>query len=255
MSSGRHRRQRPDPGPVTAAFKVMAYRPRHRWPDLALRLWPLLPALFLIGPALHNTLMSYADDVLGYDAVLALVACLAVTPFITVARVRIAKLRWWYGNWVFFLGAAGLALHIAYPPGGSPACGVAGNAIDWTGTLVIALLLPMTATSSAAAQKLLGPEWKRWQRGLVWVVWAAIGVHLAVMHAWLPLEAYAMATAPAVIIRRARVRKSIKAWRAGGYSTGDWWVILSVLGGLALIGVTILLEEEVHAIARAVAGA
>jgi hypothetical protein len=218
---------------------------------VTLRAWPALPVLLLLWPAFHGKVMAYADTVLGYDAVLALVACLAVTPVITVAKAPIAKLRWWYGNWVFFLGAAGFALHLAYPPG-SLAYRAAGGAVDWSGTLLLALLLPMTATSSALAQKVLGPEWKRWQRGLVWAVWACVGLHLAVMGAWLPLAAYGAATLPAVIVRRPYVRRSVREWRAGGYSTGDWWTVMAVLSVLAIAGLAILAGEEVRSVARAV---
>jgi DMSO/TMAO reductase YedYZ heme-binding membrane subunit len=248
VGQGRHRK-RHVPGPVTAVNRVLSVKPKRKVSWLALRAWPAVPALFLIWPAYHGRIMSYADSVLGFDAVLSLVACLAVTPVITVAKMPVAKLRWWYGNWVFFLGAAGLAVHLAYPPG-SMAARAAGNSVEWTGTLIIVLLLPMAATSSAAAQKLLGPEWKRWQRGLVWLVWAAIGLHLYLMHSWLPLGAYGGATLPAVLVRRPYVRRGIKAWRAGGYSTGGWWAVLAVLVVLAIAGFGVLAAEEVRAVAR-----
>jgi hypothetical protein len=246
--------ERPAAGPVTVVTKIMSGSPEGNVSAFLLRAWPLAFVLPLVYVALHGKLMDYADPVIGFDAVLCMVACLAVTPVITLAKMPIAKLRWWYGNWVFFLGAAGLELHIVYPPVNA-ACGMAGNSVNWTGTLIIALLLPMTATSSTAAQRLLGPEWKRWQRWLVWAVWGAIGVHLAVMHVWLILGAYLIATAPAIILRRPAVRKGIKDWRAGGYSTAWWWVAMAVLGSVALTGVIILLTEEVNAVASAVLGA
>jgi len=232
----------------------MARSPEGKLSGFLLRAWPLAFVLPLVYVALKGKLMDYADPVIGFDAVLCMIACLAVTPLITLAKMPIAKLRWWYGNWVFFLGAAGLELHVVYPPV-NPLCGMAGTSVDWTGTLIIALLLPMTATSSTAAQKLLGPEWKRWQRWLVWAVWGAIGIHLAVMMTWLPLTAYVLATAPAIVLRQPAARKGIKAWRAGGYSTLAWWVRLAVLGSLAVTGIVILLAEEVSVIASAVAGA
>lgn len=249
MGQGRHRvRQQ---GPVTAVVKVVTFKPRRRASALALRAWPAVPALCLLWPAYHGKVMAYADAVLGYDAVLALVACLGVTPVITVARMPVAKLRWWYGNWVFVLGAAGLAVHLAYPPG-SLGFRAAGTSVDWSGTLIIALLLPMTVTSSVVAQKLLGPEWKRWQRWLVWIVWACVGFHLYLMHAYLPLAAYAAASMPAVLVRQPAVRRGIKKWRAGRYSTGGWWMVLAVMVLLAATGIAVLAGEEVGAVARAV---
>jgi DMSO/TMAO reductase YedYZ heme-binding membrane subunit len=235
---------------VTAAFKVIS-APHSQLIHVLLRVWPIVPVLYLLRSIFAGRLLNYADIVIGYDAVLCLVACLAITPFITVARLKIAKLRWWYGMWVFFLGAAGLAIHLAYPPG-SIAARAGGNAVDWTGLLIVALLLPMAATSSVAAQKLLGQEWKRWQRSLIWLVWASVGIHLALMHSWVALGAYGAATMPAVLLRRPWVRKSVKQWRAGGYSTGGWWLALGIVGSVALVGVMVLIGEEVTAVVRAI---
>ena len=177
------------PGPVTLAFKVMTVKPR-KVPLVLLRGWPALPALVLLWPAAHGRLTDYADPVLGYDAVLCLLTCLLVTPVITIAKAPVTKLRWWYGNWVFTLGLAGLLIHVTDNHGGVTDR-MGGTPVDWTGTLIVALLLPMTLTSSAVAQKMLGPEWKRWQRRLVWSVWVIVGVHLVFLHSWLSLEAYA----------------------------------------------------------------
>lgn len=247
---GRHASPARPEGPVTLAFRIAAAPHRRPW-WIAARAWPLVPALFLIPAIVNGSLIRFADPVIGFDATLCLVACLAITPFITVARMKIAGLRWWYGLWVFVLGAAGLAVHLAYPPG-SVAQRAAGTSVDWTGFLIVILLLPMAATSTVAAQKIMGPEWKRWQRGLIWVIWAVIGIHLALMHAWLVTSSYAGSTLPAVLLRRSRVRNGIKSWRRGGYATGGWWAFLGVTGGLALIGVLILSAEEVSAIVRAV---
>jgi hypothetical protein len=238
------------PGPVTGALRVISAEPRHLLARVALRTWPVLPVLALVRAAWHGQVLAYADTVLGYDAVLALAACLAVTPVITVARLPVAKLRWWYGNWVFGCGALGLALHLTAPPPGM-ADRAAGTAVDWTGTLLVVLLLPMAATSSTVAQRLLGPEWKRWQRWGVWAVWACVAVHLAALHAWLDAGAYLALTLPAAAVRRPRLRKGIKEWRAAGYSTGGWWAVLAALGMLALAGLAVLAGEEVRAAVRA----
>ncbi len=239
------------PGPVTLAFRAAAYEPRRRLPWLALRVWPLIPALCLLRAASRGLLPAYADQVLGLDAVLALVACLAVTPVMTLAKTPAAKLRWWYGNWVFVLGGAGLAVHLVYPPG-DLGYRMAAGAADWTGSVIVVLLLPMAVTSSTVAQKLLGPEWKRWQRAGVWAVWTVVGAHLALLQAWLTAAAYLAATLPAVVVRIPRVRKAVKAWRAGGYSTGGWWAVTAVLGITAVTGLSVLAGEEVLAVVRAV---
>lgn len=238
------------PGPVTAVHRIIAVKPPPA-ASFALRAWPAVPALVLAWPAAHGRLLGYADAVLGYDATLCLVATLLITPVITATRAPIAKLRFWYGIWVFLLGAAAFAIHLAYPPT-SMAASMAGDSVNWTGTLIVVLLLPLAATSSAVAQKLLGPEWKRWQRNLVWVVWACVGVHFAFMHAWLILGAYLAASAPGMVIRRPRVRRAVKAWRAARYENGNTWVLMGVLGTVALAGFVVLVTEEGVAVAHAV---
>jgi DMSO/TMAO reductase YedYZ heme-binding membrane subunit len=254
--AGRGRHAAPAPvrplGPVTLAFRAAAFEPRRRLSRLVLRAWPAVPALCLLWPARHGLLPAYADRVLGLDAVLALVACLAVTPVITVSRAPVTRLRWWYGNWVFALGCAGLAVHLAYPPG-DMSYRMASDSVNWTGTVIVVLLLPMAVTSSTVAQRLLGQEWKRWQRVLVWVVWGCVGVHLALLHAWLVTGAYLAATLPVAVVRYPRARKGIREWRAGGYSTGGWWAATAVLGLVALTGLSALTGEEALAVARAIA--
>lgn len=237
------------PGPVTAALRLVSARQRPPF-RAALLLWPAIPALFLIRAAMHRKLGVYADGVLGFDAALCLIACLTVTPFITVTRMKITDLRRWYGIWVFVLGAAGVAVHLLATPGGI-AQRVAGNATDWSGTLIVVLLFPMTATSATVAQKLLGPEWKRWQRNLMWSVCFLVAGHFVLLHAWLVLAAYSGCTLPAILLRNQGVRKSIKTWRTGGYSTGGWWTGLAIIGALVLAGLIILITEEVSVIAHA----
>jgi DMSO/TMAO reductase YedYZ heme-binding membrane subunit len=250
---GRHAAARPQrlQGPVTGVQAVLSAEPRRLAARVALRAWPALPALCLLRPAWDGMLPRYADQVLGLDAVLCLVACLAVTPAITVARLPVAKLRFWYGNWVFACGLAGLLVHLYVMTPGDLAERAAGTVQTWTGTLVVLLLLPLAATSSALAQKILGPEWKRWQRWGTWGVWLLVAVHLLALRAYLDDGAYLAATLPAILVRRPRVRQGIKEWRAGGYSTGGYWALLAALSLLTLAGLAVLAGQEVQAAARA----
>lgn len=212
----------------------------------ALRLWPLLPALFLL---IHRE--RFADLyglILGLDATLCLIACITITPLMTVAKLPIARLRWWYGVWMFALGVA-LALGTIILDT-STVHAMAGNSVNWTGLVIVLILLPMTITANTVSQKALGPEWKRWQRYLMWIVWTLVGLHLAALMAWPTLTGYLAATLPLIILRRARA--SIKAWRAGQYSTGGWWAGLAILLSVYLAGLTILITELVQACAQTV---
>lgn len=248
---GRHRAA-PPPGPVTVAIRVIT--PKARPLDVALRAWPAVPALALARPALAGSphLADYGGKVLGFDATLCLIACLTVTPLMAVARVKAAKLRWWYGIWMFALGAAGLALAFT-GPGPGPAARAGGNAVNWTGLAIVVLLLPMTLTSNRAAQKLLGPEWKRWQRSLVWVVWAFTGLHLCLLRDWPSSIAFGMASVQLLALRQRRMRQAVKRWRTDGYSTGGMWMATMILAALFVAGVTFMLGEEAVAVARALA--
>lgn len=243
-------------GPVTVAFRAIGM-PRARPAEIALRGWPALPPLALIVPVIHHLLAVYADGVLGFDAMLCLLACLAVTPFITalprpaMARLRIARLRWWYGIWLFTLGFAAVCVHMLSP--GPLAWRVAGSAVDWTGLLIVVLLAPMAVTSCTLAQKALGQEWKRWQRWGVWAVAALTAVHLVALMAWLPAAAFSAALVPLITLRVPRVRRAVKAWRADGYTTGALWVILATLCTVFTAAVVILATEEGLAVARAIA--
>lgn len=240
-------------GPVTAALRL-ARRRQPRPLALALRAWPAVLALPLARPALAGSslLGDYASQVLGFDATLCLVATLAVTPLLTVAKVNAAKLRWWYGIWMFALGFAGVALALTVTPG-TPGQRVAGSAVNWTGTCLVVLLFPAAAMSNRACQKLMGPEWKRWQRGLVWVVWGLVLGHVLLLRDWAAAAGFLAASVPLVALRNGRVRRSVKAWRSGGYSTGGWWTVLGVCASLFLAGAVVLLTLEVEAVARALA--
>jgi DMSO/TMAO reductase YedYZ heme-binding membrane subunit len=241
-------------GPVTTVLYAVTTKPQTKPTSVLLYIWPAIPVAALILPALRGHLLSYADAALGYDATLCLVACMLITPVTTVAKLSIIKLRWWYGMLVFYIAVAAIIIHLAYPPG-TIATRVAGNVTDWTGTLILALLTPMALTSCKTAQKLLGPEWKKWQRNLMWFVWGIVGVHLYTTHAWLVVVAYMMATVPTFVFRMPKIRKALKTWRAGGYSTGGWWTILVTLAVIFAVGVAILLGEEVQTVARALTSA
>jgi DMSO/TMAO reductase YedYZ heme-binding membrane subunit len=229
----------------------MATRPG-RAQALALRAWPALFGLPLIRPALAGSpqLGDYAGQVLGFDATLCLVATLFITPLLSAVKVPAAKLRWWYGIWMFTLGFAGLALALTITAG-TPGERAAGSAVNWTGTLIVVLLLPAAAMSNAACQKLMGGEWKRWQRNLVWAVWALVLGHVLLLHDLLTVAGFLLATLPLIALRNHWVRRKVKDWRMSKYEDRRWWRVIGVFSSVFLTGVIVLLTLEVQACAAA----
>lgn len=241
----------PVSGPVTTAFKILR-RPYSPAAMTALRYWPVLPVVFLLRPALAHAPQfgAYAGQVLGGDALLCLVACLTITPLMSVARVNVARLRGWYGVWVFTIGVTGLLYALVTTTG--PLAGrIAGSAAIWTGLAIVMIALPLTVTSNRQSQQWLGREWKRWQRVLSWAVWAMVFTHLLALHAWQYAAAMAAVTVPLVLLRLPSFRQRVKAWRADGYSDGRMWAAMDTAALLYAAGLTVLIAQEVLAIVRA----
>lgn len=249
-TGARHARQR-DPGPVTLAMRVA--RKRDPGPlAFLLSAWPAVPPLALLPLILHKSpeLGRHAGDILGLDATMCLAACITVTPLITVAKVKATRYRMIYGVWMFSIGAAGLLITLLLDHDTPRA--VAGNSIQWTGSFLVLLLLPMTLTSNRRAQKVMGREWKRWQRGLLWTVYALVLLHLLALRSWDVLGGFTAVTVPMIYLRREKTRQSVAGWRKGGYSTGGWWTGLAVVGALWIAGAVILLTLTGVACAAAV---
>jgi DMSO/TMAO reductase YedYZ heme-binding membrane subunit len=254
MEQVRARHRKPErqrtPGPVTAGLKVIS-KPEPRILGWIFRCWPAVPPLALILPFLHQDRPAhFAGVILGLDATLCLVMCMSVTPLLTVAKVKAHRYRMIYGVWMFVLGAAGLALAVLLDP--EMAESMAGDSVAWTGTTLVLLLLPMTLTSNRVAQRWLGPEWKRWQRGLLWAVYVLVLGHLAALQSYAVLLGFMMTTGPMIILRLPEVRKAIRTWRAGGYSTGGWWTGLALISASWLGGLVILLTLTGTACAQAI---
>ena len=164
MTAPAHARAEPAPARITprrATGKAAA---------ACLAAVPLLPVLVIARAADYRIphLQDYAGVILGLGATLCLLGCLAVTPVTWLARwPSAASWRRWLGLCVFITGAAGLAVAMAGSRTGTQAgMAAGGTAREWTGTLIVALLLPLAVISNNASQRMLGRGWKTWQRRL-----------------------------------------------------------------------------------------
>jgi DMSO/TMAO reductase YedYZ heme-binding membrane subunit len=176
----------------------------------ALPLVPLAACLHLLA-ARPPGLQRQAGDVLGLGAALCLLGCLAVSPLAAVTGMRQAgRWRQWYGLCVFVLGAAGLVISAS---GGVQGC--AGTVQQWTGTLIVVLLVPAAVTSNRLSQKLLGGYWKMWQRRVAYAAWLVLGVHLVLLGgvAWRAATGFAMMSVPLVAARLPGVRGQLTRFR------------------------------------------
>jgi sulfoxide reductase heme-binding subunit YedZ len=233
--------------------------PRGRWftrpAGIVARLVPLVPLAVMVRPLYEQApqLQVYGGQVLGLGATLCLLACLAVTPLTKLVKFRTAA-RWrkWFGLCVFWLGLAGLAVAALGGPEGQWGMRLSGRVQDWTGTVIVAALLPLAVISNNWSQKMLGTYWKVWQRRLTWVVWIVVAVHVLTLAAWQVEAAFFMASGPLLVARFPAVRKDVGKWKASGYADPARWVLAGVAIGVFACGVAVLLYLEAVAGARAV---
>lgn len=217
-------------------------------------LLPLIPLAVLVWPVWCRWpgLSAAAGNILGFGAVLCLLACLSVSPFAAVTGMKkAARWRRHYGVCVFILGLAGLAIAVSGRDMGSGAMAMrsAGHAREWTGTVIVVLLAPLVLTSSTLAQKMLGSHWKTWQRRLTWAVWGAITVHVLLLGRADVTAAWLLASGPLVITRIPAVRADLTRWRRSGYADTHLWILAGMAGTVLAAGAAILLGLEVTAIA------
>jgi len=214
---------------------------------------PLTPLAAMAWPlyARPPGLQADAGDVLGFGAVLALLACLAVTPAATVTGMRGAP-RWrrHFGLCVFILGAAGLVIAVTgSTSSGGLAWRAAGDSRSWTGTVIVALLAPLALTSSRLAQKGMGGHWKTWQRRLTWATWAAITMHLLVLGSRDVTAAWLLASGPLLVARIPAVRSDLTRWRRSQFADVHLWILAGMAVTAFAAGSAILAGMEGTAIA------
>jgi DMSO/TMAO reductase YedYZ heme-binding membrane subunit len=216
-------------------------------------LLPLAPLAAMAWPlyAREPGLQAAAGQVLGLGAVLALLACLAVSPLATATGMRnAARWRRHFGLCVFILGAAGLVIAVTgSTPSGGLAWRAAGDSRALTGTLIVALLVPLALTSSRLAQKTMGGHWKTWQRRLTWAAWAAVTLHLLVLGSRDVTAAWLLASGPLLITRIPAARADIARWRRGRHADVHLWILAGMAGAAFAAGFGVLAWMEGTAIA------
>lgn len=220
-----------------------------RIPACLLAVLPLLPVLVIARAVSFGIprLQDYAGVILGLGATLCLLACLAVTPVTWLARFPAAAAwRRWLGMCVFITGATGLAIAVSGARTGTQAgMAAAGTDREWTGTLIVVVLLPLAVISNRLSQRLLGTWWKTWQRRLTWAAWAVIAVHIVTLAAWEVELAFAAASVPLIAVRIPAIRKDIAAWRKAGYADPARWLLAGLAIGVFGYGFTVLAWTEV----------
>lgn len=218
-------------------------------------LLPLTPLAAMAWPLYARApgLQAAAGQVLGLGAVLALLACLAVSPVAAVTGMRnAARWRRHFGLCVFALGGAGLVIAVTGPgaaSSGGLAWRAAGDSRALTGTLIVALLIPLALTSSRLAQKTMGGHWKTWQRRLTWAAWGAVTLHLLVLGSRDVTAAWLLASGPLLVTRIPAVRADITRWRRGRYADVHLWILTGMAVTAFAAGYGILAWMEGTAIA------
>jgi DMSO/TMAO reductase YedYZ heme-binding membrane subunit len=196
-------------------------------------------------------LQAAAGQVLGLGACLALLACLAVSPAAAATGMRnAARWRRHFGLCVFILGAAGLVITVTgSTPSGGLAWRAAGDSRSLTGTVIVALLVPLALTSSRLAQKTMGGHWKTWQRRLTWAAWAAVTVHLLALGSRDVTAAWLLASGPLLITRIPAVRSDLTRWRRGKFTDVHLWILAGMAIAAFAAGAGALGWMEANAIA------
>jgi DMSO/TMAO reductase YedYZ heme-binding membrane subunit len=212
-------------------------------------IWPVI-LLLAAGIPLARGVPASGISILADGALLAFLAALAITPWITLTgRVSCQRLRWWYGSWAAWLSLVLLVLVASVPTPGGMACSLSCTAAPWTGTLAAGLTLPMLVTSNKLSQRQLGAYWKRLQRILMYSLWVLIAVHLIALRLWALTDAYILASVPLAMLRLPAIRKKL----VGRRRSGDYpYSVLALSGLLYGTGMLLIALREVLVVFHAI---
>ena len=215
------------------------------WPALALI--PMGPSVFF-GAKTPDDFNSYNANVLGGASLIAFLATLTITPLVTVTGSRkYVALRRVYGLWAFVLGfVAFVAAAIIGPDPDGVTGRIAGHAALLTGTLLIALLLPLGLTGNRRAQLILGRSWRKFQKPMTYLVWAVMVLHIWTLGGRTPVFiATVDASLPLLFLRVPSIARAwVRVRKARGKRAWLLWAVGFVLAASFCFGMGNLLLEE-----------
>jgi len=224
---------------------------------------PALVGLFFIAHPIFigdsDVLNQIEADVLGTAGEICLFLTLAVTPVITVTRMRwIAPLRRWYGI-MFAITAItdAVTASITTDFAGGVFGRLAGHSFLVVGFLTVLLTLPLLATANTPAQRWLGKYWKQLQR-MTYVVWALLLLHLALLEslgidgadgdgdAFFHQKLYqaVACSIPLLVLRLPPVTRWIAKQQNTDHQARVYWAI-SPLIALFVLGFVFIWNEEI----------
>jgi DMSO/TMAO reductase YedYZ heme-binding membrane subunit len=228
-----------------------------------LRLPVLVPWFFIMRGWLSlnakDVLTLSEADVLGTGGEFFLLACVSITPLITLTGARwYAPLRRWYGIFFALIGISdATTAAITTDFDGGVFGRLAGHTFLVTGFLIVLIAIPVLLTANTPAQRKLGTYWKKLQK-LTYVMWGFLVLHLGLLDGFRPFDGpqgdgdpvfhqrfyQAMAISlPLVILRLPPVKRWITETRAAGQ---QWkvWCAIAPMAALYVLAFAFVINEE-----------
>jgi DMSO/TMAO reductase YedYZ heme-binding membrane subunit len=198
-------------------------------------------------------------DVLGTGGEFFLLACVSITPLITLTGARwFAPLRRWYGIFFALIGISdGTTAAITTNFAGGVFGRLAGHTFLLSGFMIVLIAVPVLLTANTPAQRKLGTYWKKLQK-LTYVMWGLLVLHLALLDGFRPFDGpqgdgdpvfhqrfyQSMAISlPLVILRLPPVKRWITETRAAGQ---QWkvWCAIAPMAALYILAFAFVINEE-----------
>jgi DMSO/TMAO reductase YedYZ heme-binding membrane subunit len=228
-----------------------------------LRLPVFVPWFFILRGWLtlnaKDVLTLSEADVLGTGGEFFLLACVSITPLITLTGARwYAPLRRWYGIFFALIGISdGTTASITTDFAGGVFGRLAGHTFLLSGFMIVLIAVPVLLTANTPAQRKLGTYWKKLQK-LTYVMWGLLVLHLLLLDGFRPFDGpqgdgdpvfhqrfyQALAISiPLVILRLPPVKRWITETRAAGQ---QWkvWCATAPMAALYILAFAFVINEE-----------